>query len=192
MSVLTQYSNLSDYTVEVTHEFTADYIESVVRLCQPYSIVGKTKADNYAPDRIRQMFESGRFGFGFYIVKFKGEVVLTFGVDNFRGWGVITRYLRHTDHSHYVPFICGVGIPFLQSYLKDEVIGLCSTHNVDQRNIAEVRLKAKPTEIDNIYTVAARTVRKIKRLDHNVLYRSVVQTVYTIDTDLIPPFAIHV
>ena len=192
MSVLAQYSNLSDYTVEVTREFTADYIEYVVRLCQPYSNECKTKADNYAPDRIRQMFQSGRFGFGFYIVKHKGSVVLTFGVDNFQGWGVITRYLRHTDHLHYVPFICGVGIPFLQTYLKDHVIGLCSTHNVDQRNIAEVRLKAKPVEIDTIYTVAARTVKTIKRLEKNVLYRSVVQTAYTIDTDLIPPFTTHV
>jgi hypothetical protein len=192
MSVFAYYSNLSDYTVEFSHEFDSSYIDYIVRLCEPYSVTGKAKPDNYAPERLKQMFTGGRFQHGFYVVKHRGNAVLTFGVDDFEGWGVLTRYLRHTNHNHFIPFVCGIGIPFLKEHLKNQTVALCWTQNLDQKSLADARHRFQVGTEDNIYSVAANTAKSIKQLDFNVMYRSVIQTAYTIDTELTPPFIKYV
>lgn len=185
------YSNLEDYSVEIVNDFTPSFIESVVALYQPYSQQGKEKTENYKPHMVRHMFSSGRFRLGFCYVKFKGNIVLTFGIDDFNGWAVVARYLRHTNNSKFVPFLFGVAIPHLQKHFAKQIRGICVTQNIDQRNIVSAILKRfeKTDQQNNIYSSAADQIRRVRQLPVNVIYRGTEQYAFYIPNENdIPPF----
>lgn len=187
---LSDYSDLNDYTVQVYTKYDIAFVEFVVDLCRPFSESNKPKAINYAPEQIRRYFNNGRFAHGFYIVKFRGSIVVTFGVDDYKGWGVISRYLRHGNSSFFIPFGHGVGIPFAHEHLKNKIVGLCSTQNKDQKDLIGILHKyySKNIEDDGMFGVAARTAAQVKKINYDIIYRDTLQTAYTYYTDLTPPF----
>ena len=187
---LLDYSDLNDYDVEVHTSYDTTFVEYVVDLCRPFGESNNPKAINYTPEQIRRYFNNGRFAHGFYIVKFKGSIVITFGVDDYKGWGVISRYLRHGDSSFFIPFGHGVGIPFAQERLKTKIVGLCSTHNKDQKDLIKILHKyySKNINDNGMFGIAARTAAQVKKIDYDIIYRDTIQTAYTYYTDSIPPF----
>lgn len=183
----------SDYSVEVTRKFTPDYIDYISQLYAAKSTTLKEKGENYTEEKMRVCFKSGRFTHGFYIVKCKGELIWTFGVDDYCGWGVVSRMLRHNSSFALLPVMGAVAIPFILEYLKEEIIGLCGTQNVDKRDLFErglarrMRLASRMEEDpNNIFTLASHT--KYTKLDYDVFYRNTRQQVYVINTKKIPPF----
>lgn len=191
--VLLKWANRDDYTVEVHTSYTHDFIEYVVELYRPYSEGDNLKAENYTPERIRNCFRQ-KFEYGFYIVKFKGQIILTFGVDNFEGWAVVTRYLRHGDKSLFIlPLAHGIGVPFVIKHLGDRVKGVCSTQNKDSKDLmgAVARRYAKFVDDDNMFGDAAKVSRDLNKLPYTVNYRGVEQVVYVYHSKKqadIPPF----
>lgn len=186
------YADLENYTVERTTVFTDEYIEYVVDLCKPYSEYGKEKPENYSPETIRRLFKTGRFKHGFFIVKHHGKVVITFGVDDFEGWAVGTRYLRHDNdiHASMAPIGAGVASKFIYDTIGKDVKGFCTTHNLDARNWIDIgRRRYRDRDGDTIYGATAREIKNTKKLDYPFMYRGVVQVGYTYwGTDLVPPF----
>ena len=182
---------ISDYTVEVTHNFTPEYIDYIIALCTDYGNTGKEIKINYTEDRLRHNFTSGRFAHGFYVIKCKEKVVLTFGVDEFKGWGVIARLLRHNTKGFLIPVLGGVGLPFLYKHLEGKIKGLCWTHNVGARDVGAIlakRLqKTMPAPIGSVIATAAN-LNNIKKLDYNIWYRNTIQEAYTFEPIAIPPF----
>lgn len=186
------YANVEDYSIERTTDFTNDYIEYIVDLCKPYSEHGKEKPENYTPETITRLFKTGRFKNGFFVIKHLGKVVLTFGVDDFKGWAVGTRYLRHDNdiNAPMTPLAAGVASKYIYDNMRNDIVGLCTTHNIDARNWIEIgKRKYRDVDGDDIYGITARESRNTKKLDYPFMYRGVVQIGYTYwGTDLIPPF----
>lgn len=181
------WSELGNYEVVATHDFTPQFVEYIVELYRPFSESDDPKAGNYTPAKMRQYFADGRFAHGFYIVKFKGDVVLAFGVDDFHGWGVVTRYLRF-DSEFFIPIGFGVGFPYVLRTQK--IKGLCSTQNKDQKDLMGmiVRRYSKHRNEDTLFGAAAQMVSQLRKLDYDVLYRGVVQIAYVYGGDQTPPF----
>lgn len=185
---------LSDYTIEATHIFTPKYVDYISNLCDIRSKELKEKGENYTYERIHACFDNGRFAHGFYVVKCHDDIVLTFGVDEFEGWGVGTRYLRYNTHNRLFP-LSGLMWTFLNNHLRDEVEGLCIAQNVNQRSLqllphrrfATGRSLPKTAE-PNIFEAAIEVANNTKKLEYPVRYRGTVQEVYTYYTDKIPPF----
>lgn len=184
---------VSDYTVEVVYNFTPEVIDYVVDLCDRRSKELRELGDNYTAERLRACFEEDRFKYGFYIVKLQDEVVATFGIGDFRGWAVITRYIVHKPGKWL--FIGGAVFPFIQKELEGKVIGICHTQNKDSRkmrNIMAERLLVRNSgkEYDPLTAKGATVefLKHTKKLDYDVWYRGTVQEVVTYYTDLIPPF----
>lgn len=186
---LLKWSRLEDYTAEVVTNYTNEFVESIVDLYSQYGSTNNQKSINYTPDRVRHCFHT-RFEHGFYIVKFKGNIVVTFGVDDFQGWGVISRYLRHGDSSFFIPVGHGVGIPFAMQTLKGKIKGLCSTQNKDQKDMMGLIQRRYGNRItdNDLFGAAARLARKVRKLPHDVLYRNTVQEAYVYDSEIDPPF----
>lgn len=186
--MLSELLKKENYTVEVVKNFTPSFVEEVVELYRPYSETNKSLAENYSPQRIKHNFASGRFHYGFFVTRFRNTIVLTFGVDEFEGWGVLSRYLRHGG-GYFVPVAYGVAIPHALSYLSTDIEGLCSTHNVSQRNImTTVQSRYKQGGNSTLHVAATSFISKIRTLPYNVMYRNTVQSVCTYDTVMIPPF----
>lgn len=184
---LSNWSDLTDYEVQEVHDYTPEFIQYVIDLYRPFSESGDPKGYNYTPDKMRQYFQTGRFAHGFYIVKFKGKVVLAFGVDDFDGWGVVTRYLRF-DSDFFIPIGFGVGFPYVLRTQK--IKGLCSTQNKDQKDLMGMILRrySKHRNENTLFGAAARMVSQVRKLDYDVIYRGVIQTAYIYGSDLTPPF----
>jgi len=182
---------VSDYTVEATHIFTPDYVDYIVTLCKDYSNTGKEIKINYTEDRLRHNFTSGRFAHGFYVIKCKGKVVLTFGVDEFKGWGVVARLLKHNTVGFLMPVLGGVGLPFLYKHLEGKIEGLCWTHNVGARDVGAILAKRSqttaPAAPGSVLAMAASRNR-IRKLNYNVWYRNMIQEAYTFEPIATPPF----
>lgn len=183
---------VSDYTVEVVYDYTPEFIEYVVDLCDRRSKELKELNDNYTSERIRHCFISGRFKHGFYIVKLQEEVLATFGVDDFCGWGVMCRYLVHKPGKWL--YLLGVSYPFVEHELAGKVIGVCHTQNRDSRKIRDTMvnrlvIRGKCNR-DLLTTIGAATevFENTRKLNYEVWYRGTVQEVVTYYTDLIPPF----
>ncbi len=182
-------NDTNDYTVDIHTSFTPDFIDYVVNLCEPYSRFGKEKQSNYAPNRIRSYFQT-RFEYGFCIVKYRGDVVLTFGLDDFHGWAVVSRYLRHTSNKNFVPFLYGVAIPHIRKSVSG-IKGICITQNVDQRDIVRITMDRfiQPPKNTTLYANAAEQIQQIRQLNGTVEYRGVEQYAYYIPLyDEVPPF----
>jgi hypothetical protein len=113
-----------------------------------------------------------------------------FGVDEFRGWAVITRFLRLAKTNTMIPFAFGVGIPHAMKELEGQVKGFCSTENNRKTSLigALVRRFSDHKDTEGIFYQAALTARQINKLPYEVLYRDVRQTVFTYNTTDIPPF----
>lgn len=183
----------SDYSVEVTRNFTSEYINYISTLYGTKCSRVKEKSENYTKERMKFNFESGRFTHGFYIVKCKEQIVWTFGVDDFCNWGVVCRLLKHNSSSSLFPVIGAIAMPFVCEYLKDDVVGICGTQNIDKRNLFErgiarrsrvaERMQEDP---NNIFTLVSHT--KYTKLDYDVFYRNTRQQVYLVNTKKIPPF----
>ena len=186
------YAAVENYTVECTTNFTDEYIEYIVDLCKPYSEHGKEKPENYSPETTRRLFKTGRFKHGFFVIKHYDKVVLTFGLDDFKGWAVGTRYLRHDNdiNAPLTPLAAGIASSYIYDNLRNDIVGLCTAHNIDTRNWVDIGLrKYRNADGDNIYGIAARTCKGAKKIDQPFMYRGVVQTGYTYwGTDLVPPF----
>lgn len=183
----------SDYSVEVTRKFTPDYINYISELYAAKSTTLKEKGENYTEEKIRVCFKSGRFTHGFYNVKCKDKLIWTFGVDDYCGWGVVSRMLRHNSSFTLLPVMGGVALPFVLKYLKEHIVGLCATQNVGKRDLfggslaRNLRLASRMEEdSNNIFTLASRVEHT--KLDYDVFYRNTRQQVYVINTKKIPPF----
>lgn len=182
-------NNTEDYTVDIHTKYTPEFVDYVIDLCTPYSMHGKEKQSNYAPNRMRSCFHT-RFQYGFCIVKFKGSVVLTFGLDDFHGWAVVSRYLRHTKENNFVPFLYGVAIPHIRNTIKN-IKGICITQNTDQRDIVRITMERfkQPLKQTLLYINAAEQIQQIKQLNGTYEYRGVQQYAYYIPLcDEVPPF----
>jgi hypothetical protein len=191
MSFFEQYADLKNYTVERTTDFTNDYIDYIIRLCKPYSEQGKINRENYSAETLYRLFKTGRFIHGFFVVKHCSKVVLTFGIDDFKGWAVGTRYLQHLDtpKAPFLPLASGIASPYVKQHLGSKVIGLCTTHNVTTRSIFPARRRFERYTGNNLFGVAAGEVKLMKEIEYPILYRGTVQKVVTCwGTDLIPPF----
>ena len=186
--MLSEFLKKENYTVEVVTDFTPSFIDEITSLYLPYSQTDGGLAENYSPQRIRHNFASGRFHYGFFTTRHLGKIVLTFGVDDFQGWGVITRYLRHGG-GYFVPVAYGVAIPYTLTHLSSHIKGLCSTHNVDQRKIMDVVQKRYGEGgTHTLQQAAADLISKIRVLPYSVVYRNTIQSVCTYNTNMIPPF----
>jgi len=187
---------VSDYTVELTRNFTSEYIDYVCRLCDERSKELKEKNDNYTYERMKFCFDQGRFAYGFYIVKCKDKIVCTAGIDNFEGWAVGTRYLRYNSGTRALFPVRWLLNTIIHDHLNKSVEGFCITQNLDQRNVVGQRLRQqqriqKAAELygpDSIFAATIEVNNNAKKLDYSVLYRNTVQEVYTFYTDKIPPF----
>ena len=184
---------VSDYAVEVVYDFTPQFVNYIVNLYDKRSKEIKELNHNYTAERIRDCFERGRFKHGFYIVKMQNEVIATFGVDDFKGWAVLTRYLGHKRDKWL--FFAGVIYTAVQKELKGKVIGICHTQNKSSRKMYDTvadrvisRCKNKSYGPQTSIGASAECLKKTKILDYDVMYRGTVQEVVTYDTDLIPPF----
>ena len=142
---------------------------------------------------MKYCFDNGRFAHGFYVIKEGDTIVATLGLDNFKGWGVITRYLRH-DNDTMVRGMLGLFIYFISQNLNANITGLCSTQNIDQRDLMAVkarllnkRMERYPSN-NTIFHATADVMQNCKKLDYNVNYRNTIQEVYTYYTNKIPPF----
>jgi len=191
MSFFEKYAALENYTVEHTTDFTNDYVDYVIDLCKPYSEYGKINRDNYSAETLKRLFSTGRFEYGFFIIKHCGNVVLTFGIDDFKGWAVGTRYLQHLDtpEAPFLPLASGIASPYVKQHLGPKVIGMCTTHNVTTRSIFPARRRLERYTGNNLFGVAAGEVKLMKEVDYPIFYRGTVQKAVTYwGTDLIPPF----
>lgn len=181
-------SNISDYTVELVTDFTEEFVDYIASICDKRSKEIKELNDNYTSDTIRRCFATGRFAHGFVIVRKGSDVVLTFGIDNFKGWGVIARMLTHKPSGWR--YLWGIVWPVIAEHTKGKVIGICSTHNIGRRDvIATTRKKLlERTATNPLMEMAAEVHKNTKMLGFRVMYRGTVQEVVTYYTDLIPPF----
>lgn len=183
---------VSDYTVTVVYNFTPEFINYVVDLCDCRSKELKELNDNYRSEKIRHCFESGRFKHGFYIIKLHDEILATFGVDDFNGWGVICRYLVHRPGKWL--YLLGVGYLFVERQLTGKVIGICHTQNKDSRKIRDTIANRLVTrnrgncDLQTTIGAATEVFKNTKKINYEVWYRGTVQDVITYYTDLIPPF----
>ena len=184
---------VSDYTVEIVHDFTPDFIKYVVGLYDKRSKELKELNDNYTAEKIQICFKDGRFKHGFYLIKLQGEVIATLGVGEFRGWAVLTRYLVLKPGRWL--FLAGVMFAAVQKEVEGKVIGICHTQNKNSRKISNIiteklLVKRGYKEYDPLTTIGATAefFKHTKKLDYDVMYRGTVQEVVTYYTDLIPPF----
>lgn len=187
---------VSNYTIELTHDYTREYVDYVCRLCDFRSKTLSEKNDNYSYERMKYCFDVGRFAHGFYIIKCKGVVVCTGGVDDFKGWAVGTRYLRHNnDTNNLLPLRWFLGT-IIHEHLDKKIIGFCTTQNLDQRNVIglnekmqeRTKRRAEQYGPDSIFAAAIDVNNNTKKMNFPILYRNTVQEVYTYYTDKIPPF----
>jgi hypothetical protein len=183
--------NTSDFTVEIVTDYTDAFVDYIVDLYDSRSESIKELNINYKAETMRRCFKTGRFVHGFVLVKERGILTMTYGIDDFKGWGVFTRFLTHSPNTWKYPFgyEFGVVFPIIEQHVKGRVIGLCSTHNASSRNFVAIigkRLKKPTTTL--LAKLAAEVHMNIKILDYKVKYRSTVQEVLTFNTDLIPPF----
>ncbi len=184
--------NTSDFTVEIVTDYTDAFVDYIVDLYDSRSDSIKELNNNYKAETMKRCFKTGRFAHGFVLVKEQGVLIMTYGIDDFKGWGVFTRLLTHSPSTwkHPYGYEFGVVFPIIEQHVKGKVIGLCSTHNVSSRNntvrICSKRFKKPPTTL--LAKLAAEVHKNIKILDYTVRYRSTVQEVVTYNTDLIPPF----
>lgn len=186
--MLSELLKKENYTVEIVTDFTQEFIESVVNMYYPYSTSNNSLSENYSPQRIRHCFAAQRFEHGFVITRYCNDIVLTFGIDDFCGWGVITRYLRHGG-GYFVPVAYGVAIPHILSTMSLQIKGLCSTHNINERKIMDVvQDRYRKSGDSSLLESAASLISKIRTVPYNVVYRNTVQSVCTYDTNMIPPF----
>jgi hypothetical protein len=188
------YANLDDYSVEVVDYFDEEFVDRLYSLTESYYLSDRQKAINYSRERLSSaLLVDLRFEFGFYLVKHKENVVACFGIDNFCNWGVISRYINISNTPFFIPFGHGVGFPFAANHLKGEIIGLCSTQNLDQKDIMNLINKryARHIDCDNMFGQAARLTLKTRMLPHTVWYRQCEQDVFVYDNDVDPPFEIY-
>lgn len=189
---------VSDYTLELTRacDYTDQYINYVSMLCDARSRDLKEKDENYRFDRIHHCFVTGKFAYGFCIIKCKGIIVCTVGLNLFKGWVIASRYLRHNDHNRNLLPIRWLVHEIVDNYLDNTVVGFCTTQNTnqrsfigisDRRNVRNQRnaIKYGP---DSVYAKTIQVNNNTKKLDYLVWYRNTVQEVYTYYTDKIPPF----
>ena len=185
------YADLNDYDVEVVYKYDQDFVERIATLARPYSSSDKRTSNNYSPSRLYSaLINDKRCEHGFYIVKHKGRVIVCFGVDDFHGWGVISRYLNLSGTSLFIPFGHGVGIPFAIDILGDRVKGICSTQNVDQKDIIDLVRNRYGRRLgeDNLYGSAAALAVTTRKLPYNIWYRNKQQTAFVYCNKEDPPF----
>ena len=189
------YINPNNYTLEVSRTFDKEFVDRVVEIYKQYAQTGKSNPENYSEERVRWNFKT-RFEHGFYIVRCKDEVLLTFGIDDFKGWGVVSRYLKQ-PYFIYMPVCMGYGFPEAIKHLGDEIKGLCCTHNIEH-NTNRTMLSTgivKFSKLENkarggIYETAYHLATKTSRIETPIMYRGVVQVGYTFSGDQVPPFDI--
>ena len=185
-------TDYSKFVVECTTNYTPKFIEYVIELYRDYGIHGKQKAENYTPDRIRSNFNQDRFGYGFYIVKYEGSVVASFGVDQLERWAVITRYLRHTKSNILESwFFFGVCYPFVIEHLQNQIDGVCWTRNMGMQDFTGIMVRRFPNKQKQNYLFerAANYINKIQKVPGTVLYRGVEQSAHFIPLNQsAPPF----
>ena len=181
-------SNISDYTVEVVTDFTEEFVDYIASICDKRSKEIKELNDNYTSETIRRCFATDRFAHGFFIIKERGDVVITFGIDNFKGWGVLSRLLTHKPGGWR--YLWGIAWPVIAKHTEGKVIGICSTHNIGRRDVITTTRKKllKRTATNPLKEMAAEVHKNTNMLDFKVVYRGTVQEVVTYYTDLIPPF----
>lgn len=75
--------------------------------------------DNYHIDKIQHAIDKGKFNIGFLIILFNGEPVAVTGMQNYKGWVVLTRYV-------HAPNVRGF---FFLSYGIDVVKQICNKGN---------------------------------------------------------------
>ena len=179
-----------NYTVELVTEYSPQFVDKITDLYNEYSIRGNLLRENYEPDKIRHCFASGRFKHGFFITRYLDNIVMTLGVDDFHGWGVISRYVRHSYDNSFVPYGYGVTLPFVATALKGKVIGVCYTQNKTHKDLtAAIQKRYQEGEMGNeMRMAAAESISKMKKLDYDVFYRNTIQTAYIYNTEQIPPF----
>ena len=185
-------TDYSKFVVECTTNYTPQFIEYVVDLCRDYGIHGKQKAENYTPDRIRFNFNQDRFKYGFYIVKYEGNVVASFGVDQLERWAVIARYLRHTKSNILESwFFFGVCCPFVIEYLQNQIDGVCWTRNMGMQDFTGIIIRrfSNMQKQNYLFERAAKCISKIQQVPGTVLYRGVEQSAHFIPLNQsVPPF----
>jgi hypothetical protein len=181
------------FDVELITEYTPQFIQYIIDICEPYSKYGKDKKDLYAPERIKHCFYSGRFRYGFCIVKYDKEIVATVGIDDFNGWASMSRYLRHARTGVLEPIFLGVCVTFAIDQFNNKVKGVCWTQNFDKRDLVGLLLQrfAKPQNDQKLYVMAANVVSKTIRIKNPVFYRGVEQEGFYIPfKNELPPFDI--
>ena len=176
------YKDLKNYTVE---HFDRENTEALSWLASYGS-----KSDNYSMYKLRFLIDSNRLTLGIFVIKHHDIPVAIFGVDEFRGWAVITRFLRLAKTNTMIPFMFGVGIPFLLKHLGNKVQGICSTENNRKSSLVEALQKRfiDHKDVDGIFYEASQTAKQIRKLPCDVMYRDVRQTAFTYHTTLQPPF----
>lgn len=195
MRTIDDYTNIEDYEVELIKDYDADFIEMISRQSYKYSISKKELSSNYTHHRFKVAIKNDkRFQHGYCFVKHRNRLVLSFGLDDFQGWGVISRYLRHTDEnddtSLFVPIGYGVAFPFVMKNLNDSIVGLCSTQNIKQRDLMGMIFKryTQYSDREDMLGAAARLIRRTRKLPYTVWYRNCEQSVFVYNNDLNPPF----
>lgn len=194
MKTIDDYLNLNDYQIEIINNYTDDFIDKIINLSKLYHSQSRELSENYSRERLYFAFKRGkRFEYGYCLVKHKGKLVLSFGIDNFEGWGVVARYLRYPDKdddtSLFVPFGYGVAFPYVINNVPN-IKGLCSVQNVTQRDLMGMVFKryGKHIKENNLLGSASRLINKSRKLPYTVWYRSHEQFVYVYGSIDNPPF----
>lgn len=179
-----------NYTVELITVYSPQFVDKITNLYGEYSIRGNLLCENYKPDKIRHCFASGRFKHGFFITRYLDKIVMTLGVDDFHGWGVLSRYVRHSYDNSFVPYGYGITLPFVATVLDGKVIGVCYTQNKTRKDLTtSIQKRYREGEMGNEMRIAAaESISKIKKLSYDVFYRDTIQTAYIYNTTLTPPF----
>lgn len=193
---------VSEYSVDITYpkDYTNDYVEYVCQLYDKSSRNLKEKKENYTYETMKRCFNTNRFEGGFVIMEHNNQIVLSGGLDYFKGWAVLTRLLRFNNLSKGSASFPLKGVLYQLAGKKDFVKnaeGLCLTQNLNQRNVAgisqtflkqKLHKQAEKYGPESIYAAALDINENTRKLDYPVWYRNTVQEVYTFYTDKIPPF----
>lgn len=188
----------SEYKLELIRacDYTQEYIESICMLYDQRSKNLKEKQENYTYNSMKSCFKRGRFNYGFCMLKHNDRIVITGGLDLFKGWAVGTRYLRHNpDNSRFLPYRAFLA-SLIHEHLDNNIEGFCYTQNTDQRNVTGInprllhraQINAAKYGPESVSFKTLEVMKNVKKLDYLVWYRNTVQEVYTYYTDKSPPF----
>jgi hypothetical protein len=194
MNTLETFGNVNDYEVRIIKDYTESFVNYITDLSFDYANGGHEQSINYTRERFMvAFFNDKRFTHGYCLVEHKGNPILSFGLDDFYGWAVISRYLRYADRqedtSLFVPIGYGVAFPHVISNVKG-IKGLCSTQNVNTRDLMGMIFKRYKRHIGSgdLFGKAAEMITKTRKLPYSVTYRHTIQDVFVYDNENDPPF----